>query len=120
MSTPKFETNRGHYDDLPTLRVLDLVIVDILSQWPRVDTSMGQIAVTALRRPAVSGIELLRSTDDIHHHGFHVLSFILEWFACSWPKIWYITQNFVISTHIFVRHCSPGANKSVYREYVCI
>jgi hypothetical protein len=31
MSMSRFETKRGDYDDLPTLRVLDLVIVDILS-----------------------------------------------------------------------------------------
>jgi hypothetical protein len=31
MSMSRFKTERGHYDDLPTLRVLDLVIVDILS-----------------------------------------------------------------------------------------
>ena len=81
---------------------------------------MGQIAVTALRRPTVSDIELLGSTDVIHCHGSHVLSFILEWFACSWPKIWYIMQNYGISTRIFVMYCSPGANQSVYQVYVCI
>jgi hypothetical protein len=31
ISVLKFKPERGHYDDLPTLRVLDLVIVDILS-----------------------------------------------------------------------------------------
>ena len=61
---------RGHYDDMPTLNVLDFVIVDILSYWPRAVKSMGQIAVTALRRPTVSDIEPLRSTDVIPRHGF--------------------------------------------------
>ena len=31
MSATRSETKRGYYDDMPTLRVLDLVIVDIWS-----------------------------------------------------------------------------------------
>jgi hypothetical protein len=31
MSMSRFEAARGYDDDMPTLRVLDLVIVDILS-----------------------------------------------------------------------------------------
>ena len=120
MSMLEFKTARGHYDDMPTLRVIDLVIVDTLSLWPRVVKWMGQTAIAALRRPTVSGKELLGSIDIIHRHGFHVSSFILERFACSWPKIWYIMQNFVISTRIFVMRCSPGANQLFYRAYVCI
>ena len=118
MPMSEFKTARGHYNDMPTLRVIDLVIVDTLSLWPRVVKWMGQIAITALRRPTVSGKELLGSKDIIHRHVFHVSSFVLERFACSWPKIWYIMQNLVISTHIFVMHCSPGANQSVYRAHV--
>jgi hypothetical protein len=79
---------RGHYDDMPTLNVLDFVIVDILSYWPRAVKSMGQIAVIALRRPTMSGIESLGSINVIHGHVSHVSSFILERFACLLHIIW--------------------------------
>jgi hypothetical protein len=40
--------------------------------------------------------------------------------ACRWHIFSPIIRNFVILTHIFVMYCSPGANQSVYRAYVCI
>ena len=88
--------------------------MDILSLCSHAVKSMGKIAVAALRRPTLSEIELLRSTDVTHRQGSQVSSFILERFACSWPKIWYIMQKFVISTRVLVMHCSAGAEQSIY------
>ena len=80
---------------------------------------MGQIAATALQRQTMCGIDLLGSTHVIHRHGFHVSSFILGRFACSWPKIWYIIQNFVISTRILYCTVLQGlTSRSV--EHMCV
>ena len=63
---------------LVMLNVLDLIIVDRLSYWPRAVKSLGKITVTALRRPTVRGIETSESTDVIHGRVSLVSSFILE------------------------------------------
>ena len=39
--------------------------------------------------------------------------------ACRWHIFSPIIRNFVILTHILVMYCSPGANQSIYRAYVC-
>ena len=115
-----FETMRGQYDDMPTLSVLDFCNcghIVIMATCGQIDGANHRYSSTTIssERNIVTRVYRCHPSSRI---SLHILQ--LERFECLWPIMWYVMQNFVILTRIFVMHCSPGANQSVYRAYVCI